>query len=91
MDCQKGLGEIQYEEHGHSPSFLEAMEDTTVGFRPKLLDFLAEAEKGGRFTRLIPLSETDMTRSGYKQHGGARPQWIFGEGPQKGSGSDPAT
>jgi hypothetical protein len=73
--------------------FLEAMEDMTVGSRPKLLDFLAEAEKGGHFRRLIPLSEIDMTRSGYKEYT-AHPQWILGKGPQKGTpqkgtGSDP--
>ena len=38
-------------------SWLEATEDLTVGFRPKMVDCLAEAEKGGRFRRLIPLSE----------------------------------
>jgi hypothetical protein len=70
--------------------FLEAMEDMTAGARPKLLDFLAEAEKGGRFRRLIPLSEIDPTRTGYKLYT-VHPQWILGEGPQRGTGSDPAT
>ena len=68
----------------------EAMEDMTVGFRPMMLDALAEAEKGGRFRRLIPLSEIDTTRTGYKQYT-VHPQWILGKGPQKGTGSDPAT
>jgi hypothetical protein len=55
-----------------------------------MLDSLAEAEKGGRFRRLIPLSEVDTTRTGYKEYT-AHPQWILGKGPQKGTGSDPAT
>ena len=70
--------------------FLEAMEDMTVGFRPKMIECLAEAEKGGRFRPLIPLSEVDTTRTGYKEYT-AHPQWILGKGPQKGTGSDPAT
>ena len=69
--------------------FLEAMEDMTVGFRPKMIECLAEAEKGGRFRPLIPLSEVDTTRTGYKEYT-AHPQWIIGKGPQKGTGSDPA-
>jgi NAD-dependent dihydropyrimidine dehydrogenase PreA subunit len=68
--------------------WLEAMEDTTI--TQKLLDTLAEAEKGGRFRRLIPLSEIDMTHTGYKQYL-VHPQWILGKGPKKGSDSDPAT
>jgi hypothetical protein len=55
-----------------------------------MLDTLAEAEKGGRFRPLIPLSEVDTTRTGYKEYT-AHPQWILGKGPQKGTGSDPAT
>jgi hypothetical protein len=51
---------------------------------------LAEAEKGGRFRPLIPLSEVDTTRTGYKEYT-AHPQWILGKGPQKGTGNDPAT
>jgi hypothetical protein len=47
---------------------LEATEDLTVGFRPKMIERLAEAEKGGRFRPLIPLSEADMTRPGYKMY-----------------------
>ena len=69
-------------------AWLEAMDDTTL--TQKLLDTLADAEKGGRFRPLMSLSEIDMTRSGYKQYM-AHPQWILGEGPQKGTGSDPAT
>jgi ferredoxin len=67
--------------------WLEAMEDMTLGSRPKLLDFLAEAEKGGRFRRLIPLSEVETARTGYKLYT-VHPQWIIGKGPQKGAGSD---
>ena len=67
--------------------FLEAMEDMTVGFRPKMIECLVEAEKGGRFRPLIPLSEVDTTRTGYKQYM-VHPQWIIGKGPQKGAGSD---
>jgi hypothetical protein len=48
--------------------WLKAMEDMTARAKPKVLDFLAEAEKGGRFRRLIPLSEVDMTCTGYKQY-----------------------
>ena len=70
--------------------FLEAMEDMTVGFRPKMIERLAEAEKGGRFRPLIPLSEVDTTHTGYQQYT-VHPQWILGKGPQKGTGSDPAT
>ena len=66
------------------------MEDMTVRIMPKMLDSLAEAEKGGRFRRLIPLSEIDTTRTGYKQYT-VHPHWILGEGSQKGTGSDPAT
>ena len=70
--------------------WLEAMEDMTVGSANMMPDLLAEAEKGGHFRRLIPLSEIDTTRTGYKQHM-VHPQWILGKGPQKGTGSDPAT
>jgi ferredoxin len=69
-------------------TWLEAMDDTTL--TQKLLDTLADAEKGGRFRPLMPLSEIDMTRSGYKQYM-VHPQWILGKGPQEGTGSDPAT
>jgi hypothetical protein len=55
-----------------------------------MLDSLAEAEKGGRFRPLIPLSEVDTTRTGYKQYM-VHPQWIIGKGPQKGAGSDGET
>ena len=68
----------------------EAMENTTPAFTQRLLDCLAEAEKAGRFRRLIPLSEIDPTRTGYKLYT-VHPQWILGEGPQEGTGSDPAT
>jgi len=67
------------------------MEEMTLGFRPKLIEVLAEAQKGGRFRPLIPLSEIDTTRTGYKQYRGVHPQWILGKGPQEGTGSDPAT
>jgi len=55
-----------------------------------MLDSLAEAEEGGRFRRLIPLSEIDTTRTGYKQYT-VHPQWILGKGPHKGTDSDAAT
>jgi hypothetical protein len=82
--------------HGTSPKrfypflypWLKAMDDTTL--TQKLLDTRAEAEKGGRFRPLIPLGETDTSHTGYKQHT-VHPQWILGKGPQKGTGSDPAT
>ena len=70
--------------------FLEAMEDMTVGFRPKMIESLAEAEKGGRFRPLIPLREVDTTHTGYKQYT-VHPQWIPGNGSQEGTGSDPET
>ena len=58
-----------------------------------MLDFLAEAEEGGRFGLLIPLSEVETTRIGHKQEM-VHPQWLEGgshRGPHKGPGSDPAT
>jgi ferredoxin len=65
-------------------------EDMTARFMREMPDLLAEAEKGGHFRRLIPLSEVDTTRTGYKQYL-VHPQWILGKGPHKGTGSDPAT
>jgi ferredoxin len=70
--------------------FVKAMEDMTIGFRPMMVDCLAEAEKGGRFRPLIPLDEVDTTQTGYKQYT-VHPQWILGKGPHRGTGSDPAT
>jgi ferredoxin len=71
-------------------TWLEAMEDMTARLAHLIPDRLTEAEKGGRFRRLIPLSEVDTARTGYKQYS-VHPQWILGKGPQKGTGSDPAT
>jgi flavodoxin/formate hydrogenlyase subunit 6/NADH:ubiquinone oxidoreductase subunit I len=65
--------------------WLEAMEDMTVRNSYRMLDALEQAEKGGRFRRLIPLSEIDTTRTGYKQYT-VHPQWIIGKGPQKSEG-----
>jgi hypothetical protein len=62
----------------------------TVGFARMMLDRLAEAEKGGHFGRLIPVSAIDTTRIGCER-AMVHPQWIFGKGPQRGTGSDPAT
>jgi ferredoxin len=63
--------------------WLEAMDDPTI--TQKLLDTLVEAEKEGRFRMLIPLSEIDMTCTGYRQYV-VHPQWILGKGPQKQGG-----
>jgi flavodoxin/NAD-dependent dihydropyrimidine dehydrogenase PreA subunit len=65
--------------------WLEAMEDMTVGAMPRMLGSLEQAEKGGQFRRLIPLSEIDTTRTGYKQYM-VHPQWVLGKGPQKSEG-----
>ena len=48
-------------------------------------DLVAEAEKGGRFRRLLALREIDAVRAGYKQYV-VRRQWILRKGPQKGTG-----
>ena len=61
----------------------------TVGFA-QMLDRLAEAEKGGLFGRLMPLSEIDTIRLGHNRSM-VHPQWIFGKGTQRDAGSDPAT
>jgi hypothetical protein len=56
-------------------------------------DLLAEAEKGGRSRRLLPLSEIHATLTGQAQEM-VHPQWLEGgsrRGPHKGPGSDPAT
>jgi len=42
-----------------------------------MLDSLAEAEEGGRFRRLIPLSEIGTTRIGHTQNM-VHPQWLEG-------------
>jgi Fe-S-cluster-containing hydrogenase component 2 len=66
-------------------AFLEAMEEMTLAFRPKLIEVLTEAEKGGRFRPLIPLNEIDTSQTGYKVYVD-HPQWIIGKGPQKRRG-----
>jgi hypothetical protein len=55
--------------------------------RHMMPDLLGEAEKGGHFRRLIPLSAVDTTRTGYKRDM-VHPQWIIYKGPQQGAGSD---
>ena len=67
-------------------AWLEAMEDMTVGAIPKMLDALDKAEQEGRFRRLLPSSEVDTTRTGFRQYR-AHPQWILGKGAQKDSSS----
>jgi len=68
----------------------ESMENTTPAFTDRLLWCLEEAEKAGRFRRLIPLSEIDPERTGYRIYT-SHPQWVIGEGPQEGKGSEPRT
>jgi formate hydrogenlyase subunit 6/NADH:ubiquinone oxidoreductase subunit I len=67
--------------------WLEAMEDMTTRLLHMIPDRLTEAEEGGRFRRLIPLSEIETARTGYKLYTD-HPQWVLGKGPQKGAGSD---
>jgi flavodoxin/NAD-dependent dihydropyrimidine dehydrogenase PreA subunit len=64
--------------------WLEAMEEMTVSFMPRMLESLEKAETEGQFRRLIPLSEIDTTRTGYRQYT-AHPQWILGKGAQRGA------
>ena len=70
--------------------WLEAMDEMTTRLAHMIPDGVAQAEKGGRFRRLIPLCEVETARTGYKIYTD-HPQWILGKGPRRGTGSDPAT
>jgi flavodoxin/NAD-dependent dihydropyrimidine dehydrogenase PreA subunit len=63
-------------------SWLQAMEDMTVGFMGKMMESLDKAEAEGKFRRLIPMSEIDLSHTGFRQYT-KHPQWILGKGAQK--------
>lgn len=63
-------------------SWLQGMEKMTVGFMPKMMESLDKAEAEGTFRRLIPMSEIDLSQTGYRQYT-KHPQWILGKGAQK--------
>jgi hypothetical protein len=58
------------------------MEEMTVGFMPKMMESLDKSEAEGRFRRLIPISEIDLSHTGYRQYA-KHPQWVLGKGAQK--------
>jgi flavodoxin/NAD-dependent dihydropyrimidine dehydrogenase PreA subunit len=66
-------------------SWLQAMEEMTVGFMPKMMESLNKAEAEGKFRRLIPMSEVDLSHTGYRQYTN-HPQWVLGKGAQKDPG-----
>jgi len=63
-------------------SWLQAIEDMTVGFMGKMMDSLDKAEGEGKFRRLIPMSEIDLSHTGFRQYT-KHPQWVLGKGAQK--------
>lgn len=63
-------------------SWLEGMEEMTVGFMGKMMESLNKSEAEGKFRRLIPMSEIDLSHTGYRQYT-KHPQWILGKGAQK--------
>ena len=63
-------------------TWLQSMEEMTMGFMGKMLESLDRAEAEGRFRRLIPISEIDLSHTGYRQYT-KHPQWVLGKGAQK--------
>jgi hypothetical protein len=48
----------------------------------KMMESLNKSEAEGKFRRLIPMSEIDLSHTGYRQYT-KHPQWILGKGAQK--------
>jgi flavodoxin/NAD-dependent dihydropyrimidine dehydrogenase PreA subunit len=62
--------------------WVEGMIAMTGGNGDKMLAALEQAEKEGKFRRLIPIEKVKMNEPGWKNYK-KHPQWIIGKGAQK--------